>query len=622
MTSTSTYLKDYPLLNAFGLITNADLVVPDQGGNININYGNWSAITLPNPGPTGTIDSDTGNAAATGPETSAALDQLNTFITNIEAAIVSPVLIPYGTNTYLTFIPGTYEGSNINYNNATLEFDASGNPDAQFLILDNGVSGTKFFYDLSFNLINGAQPNNIIWLSTADTSIVGVVNSGVTGIIIGKRYINIVIVPDGVLSISNAIFNGHIFSSTTISPAPITLNVAAGKTLNIVVPGSTYLSSYPNLRQYAVFSSGNFELVMNAGSTLTIDSGDWYGNPIIGGAGITAAGGAIENAGSSGQAISEFETFVDAILAKVSLLTGTDITSLPTLPETFTPGYYFGSNIDYSGATFNIIFDAEGDPTAQFFIQENASGLSLAATSYTLQNDAQPDNIIWLADNKNSAIGDITAVDSNVPGIFIARKTVTIENTASTGITLPAHIFLISDNATTPTLTFLTTQEGGDITVVVCYAAGTKILTKKGYVAIEDIQIGDSIVTHGSIKNGSITNTKTTFKPAIWTSSFTVPANSATTTPICIKKGALAQGVPFEDLYVSPGHGVTVGNRLVLACTLVNGTTIVQEYPKRSVTYYHIELPGHSAIVANGVLAESYLDDNNRSRFTKRNTLR
>jgi hypothetical protein len=383
--------------------------------------------------------------------------------------------------------------------------------------------------------------------------------------------------------------------------------------------GTTYLATYPNLSQYAVFSSGAFNVIKSAGTTITIDSGDWYGNPIANGGDITAAGGAMENTGSSAAATSEFETFVDAIQAQiVTLGPGTDIVSIPT--TTFTPGYYYGSNINYSNTT--LTFNAGGNPTAQFFIQEKAINLGIGGCSFNLINGAQSDNIIWLADNTSGAQGDFIGADSNIPGIIIARKTVYIETIASTIMTLPAHIFLISDNATIPILTLETTDGGQALTIVVCYAAGTKILTKKGYVAIEDIQLGDSIVTHGSIKNGSITNTKTTFKPAIWTSSFTVPANSATTTPICIKKGALSQGVPFEDLYVSPGHGVTVGNRLVLACTLVNGTTIVQEYPKRSVTYYHIELPSHSTIIANGVLAESYLDDNNRYRFTKRNTLR
>ena len=47
---------------------------------------------------------------------------------------------------------------------------------------------------------------------------------------------------------------------------------------------------------------------------------------------------------------------------------------------------------------------------------------------------------------------------------------------------------------------------------------------------------------------------------------------------------------------------------------MVNGTTITQP-PCKEVYYYHLECDEHSAIVANGLLSESYLDVNNRHVF-------
>jgi hypothetical protein len=377
---------------------------------------------------------------------------------------------------------------------------------------------------------------------------------------------------------------------------------------------STNVTDYPLLNAYSVIAAGEF-LVPPAASTIQINDGNWGSIYNFPNGPISSTTGAEVGGSAQTLALGQLNTFIGAIQG-----------AAPTTPipigttTTFVPGYYTGTNISYSNKT--LTFNAGGDPNAKFFIVDSGDSLFTNCV-FNLIGDTQTFNIILLASN-------ITASDSSLTGVIIGINnvyvTVTIASTSpvifngkiyQNGVVDATTRYLILRNLSSTVS--LTIESSG---AQVCYAAGTKILTKKGYVAIEDIQIGDSIVTHGSIKNGSITNTKTTFKPAIWTSSFTVSATNTITTPIRIKKGALAQGAPFEDLYVSPNHGVTVGNRLVLACTLVNGTTIVQEYPERAVTYYHIELPSHSTIIANGVLAESYLDDNNRYRFTKRNTPR
>ena len=47
---------------------------------------------------------------------------------------------------------------------------------------------------------------------------------------------------------------------------------------------------------------------------------------------------------------------------------------------------------------------------------------------------------------------------------------------------------------------------------------------------------------------------------------------------------------------------------------LINGETIVQE-PVDVITYYHIELGEHDVLLAEGMPAESYLEDGARSAF-------
>ena len=55
--------------------------------------------------------------------------------------------------------------------------------------------------------------------------------------------------------------------------------------------------------------------------------------------------------------------------------------------------------------------------------------------------------------------------------------------------------------------------------------------------------------------------------------------------------------------------------KMAIAKNIVNGTTIYQDEECDSVEYYHLECENHSAIFANGILAESYLDVNNRHVF-------
>jgi hypothetical protein len=54
---------------------------------------------------------------------------------------------------------------------------------------------------------------------------------------------------------------------------------------------------------------------------------------------------------------------------------------------------------------------------------------------------------------------------------------------------------------------------------------------------------------------------------------------------------------------------------MVLAKNIVNKNTIYQDNELNNIEYYHLECENHSAIFANGVLAESYLEVNNRDVF-------
>ena len=149
-----------------------------------------------------------------------------------------------------------------------------------------------------------------------------------------------------------------------------------------------------------------------------------------------------------------------------------------------------------------------------------------------------------------------------------------------------------------------------DFEGITCFAEGTLIATARGEVPVETLRAGDLVLTaHGTAA----------LKPLIWVGHTTVDVarqrNQAAIAPVVIKAGALADGVPFRDLRVSPDHSIFLDGRLVPAKLLVNGSTIVQETWCRSVTYWHIELEGHGLVVSEGAVTESYFDDGNRHLF-------
>ena len=86
--------------------------------------------------------------------------------------------------------------------------------------------------------------------------------------------------------------------------------------------------------------------------------------------------------------------------------------------------------------------------------------------------------------------------------------------------------------------------------------------------------------------------------------------------PICIKAGALDDRVPQRDLWLSPHHALYLDGVLIEAKDLVNGVSIVQADRVEKVEYFHIELETHDVIIAEGALAESFIDDDSRGMFS------
>ena len=144
--------------------------------------------------------------------------------------------------------------------------------------------------------------------------------------------------------------------------------------------------------------------------------------------------------------------------------------------------------------------------------------------------------------------------------------------------------------------------------VAACFTEGTRIATVAGDVAVEDLKVGDLVLT----QSGAAV-------PVRWVGrsvTSRVFADPVRLLPIEIKAGALGENLPSRDLSVSPGHALVLDGVLVQAGALVNGTSIVRDTLAPVVfTYFHVMLDRHDVIFAEGVPTESYLDGVEDLRF-------
>jgi hypothetical protein len=142
---------------------------------------------------------------------------------------------------------------------------------------------------------------------------------------------------------------------------------------------------------------------------------------------------------------------------------------------------------------------------------------------------------------------------------------------------------------------------------VVCYARGTRIATPDGEVAIESLRVGDRVQT---ARGASV--------PIVWIGRRHLECHRhpapEKVQPVQIRADAFGPGQPRRDLLVSPRHAIFFADVLIPAGLLINGSTVTQ-LQVNSVDYYHIELPSHDLLLAEGLPAESYLDSGDRQSF-------
>jgi len=145
---------------------------------------------------------------------------------------------------------------------------------------------------------------------------------------------------------------------------------------------------------------------------------------------------------------------------------------------------------------------------------------------------------------------------------------------------------------------------------VICFTPGTRLRTERGEVAIEDLEIGDRLLTRDDGAQEVLWSGHRRMSGARL---FALPDQR----PIRLRVNALGIDRPDADLVVSPEHRVLVGGDttrdlwgeaevLVRAGDLVGDRGVTVDHSLRETWYIHLMLERHQVIWANGLQVESF----------------
>ncbi|NHO31764.1 Hint domain-containing protein [Acetobacter fallax] len=254
---------------------------------------------------------------------------------------------------------------------------------------------------------------------------------------------------------------------------------------------------------------------------------------------------------------------------------------------------------------------------------ETLSGVTIASGQTASANTGASVSDVSIAQGGRLALysGSTASAVALASGVSIDLPELAWSGNATATLTDPSTL-LISNGTDSYTVglsgdydaAFFTLQsDGSGGTLIVtegtpCYCRGTLIRTERGDVPVEHLVIGDRVAT---CANG--------YRPVRWIGRRSYSGQFANGNhdilPVIFRKGSLGDGLPVQDLSVSPLHAMYLDGVLVPALVLVNGTGIVQAGKMDEVAYFHIELESHDIIFANGAASESFVDDGSRGMF-------
>ena len=219
-----------------------------------------------------------------------------------------------------------------------------------------------------------------------------------------------------------------------------------------------------------------------------------------------------------------------------------------------------------------------------------------------LANDTMPSGATLTITHIN---GNAVSIDPNtgLPNsvTLSTGETVTLNPDGTLSITADSDL---GDTLFTYTMSDGTNSDTGYVTLstIPCFVSGTLILTKDGERPVDELAIGDLVVTHDD-----------GLQPVRWIGTRTIPATE-NFAPIDIAENALGQ---HRRLMVSPQHRVLIRDSLaallfgeeevlIAAKDLVNDRSI-RRRAGGMVTYVHVMFDRHQVVFSEGLATESFL---------------
>ena len=146
-------------------------------------------------------------------------------------------------------------------------------------------------------------------------------------------------------------------------------------------------------------------------------------------------------------------------------------------------------------------------------------------------------------------------------------------------------------------------------TVIPCFTPGTRIATPKGEVLVEDLQVGDRVITRD---NG--------MQEIRWIGARDMSGAelqaAAHLRPVLIQAGALGNDLPERDMMVSPNHRVLIANdktalyfeerEVLVAAKHLTDKEGIDVVDVSQTTYIHVMFDQHEVILSDGSWTESF----------------
>ena len=304
-------------------------------------------------------------------------------------------------------------------------------------------------------------------------------------------------------------------------------------------------------------------------------------------------------------------------MAPTELIVGGDFQS-PSITGPFqifsTYGSWFGTEIEVGQES---LFFSGGDPSNLVLeLDGNAGPTSVVQQSFSVTGDNKAATLSFDIGARNT--GGVFADPVLVEVLDSTGNVVFTQTVTPTTVGGFDNVTLNFNFGAEGTYTLRFTEQGpnnslgtilDNISLMVCFTSGTRILTPDGEVAIDDLAVGDLVMT---LDGGPL--------PIRWIGSkklnrLDLIANPKMR-PVRVHQDALGPGMPGTDLLVSPQHRLMVRSKvaqrmfgeleiLVPAKKLGRLPSVEVVETCEEVEYIHFVLEEHSIVIANGACTES-----------------